>query len=297
MCMMLLIGMVASALIFGGLLAHFSELRLIQVIQGAAVTTMVLNVSAMWKQEARGAKRNAAPAERPTFTQAWKDFASEGKATRRLVALGFGTIAFSMQDILLEPYGGQILHLAVGTTTALTALLALGGLSGFLIAARTLGRGTDPYRLAGIGALVGLIAFSAVIFSDPLESLALFAVGVAMIGFGAGLFAHCTLTTAMRLARPGQIGLALGIWGAVQASAAGSSTALGGLIRDFVTSLAAKGVFGEALSTPAMGYSVVYHIEIAMLFVTLVAVGPLVRSARAPMTLSRSPLNLVEFPG
>jgi BCD family chlorophyll transporter-like MFS transporter len=297
MCMMLLIGMVASALIFGGLLAHFSELRLIQVIQGAAVTTMVLNVSAMWKQEARGAKRNAAPGERPTFRQAWKDFASEGKATRRLVALGFGTIAFSMQDILLEPYGGQILHLAVGTTTALTALLALGGLSGFLIAARTLGRGTDPYRLAGIGALVGLIAFSAVIFSDPLESLALFAVGVAMIGFGAGLFAHCTLTTAMRLARPGQIGLALGIWGAVQASAAGSSTAMGGLIRDFVTSLAAKGVFGEALSTPAMGYSVVYHIEIAMLFVTLVSVGPLVRSARAPMTLSRSPLNLVEFPG
>jgi BCD family chlorophyll transporter-like MFS transporter len=297
MCMMLLIGMVASAIIFGGLLAHFSEVRLIQVIQGAALTTMVLNCCAMWKQEARNPKRATAEAVRPTFRAAWKDFAREGQATRRLVALGLGTVAFSMQDILLEPYGGQILHLAVGTTTALTALLALGGLTGFLIAARTLGRGTDPYRLAAIGALVGLVAFSAVIFADPLESLALFAAGVALIGFGGGLFAHCTLTTAMRMARPGQIGLALGIWGAVQASAAGSSTALGGLIRDFVSSLGASGVLGTALSSPAIGYSVVYHIEIAMLFATLVAVGPLVRSARAPMTQARPNLNLAELSG
>jgi BCD family chlorophyll transporter-like MFS transporter len=297
MCMMLLIGMLASALIFGGLLAHFSEVRLIQVIQGAAVTTMVLNVSAMWKQEARNPKRTATNLPRPSFRDAWADFAREGQATRRLVALGLGTIAFSMQDILLEPYGGQILHLPVGTTTGLTAVLALGGLCGFLIAARTLGRGTDPYRLAGVGALVGLVAFSSVVFADPLQSLVLFAAGVALIGFGAGLFAHCTLTTAMRMARPGQIGLALGIWGAVQASAAGGSTALGGLIRDFVSALAAKGTFGEALSGPSMGYSVVYHIEIAMLFATLIAVGPLVRSARAPLIAARSTLNLVEIPG
>jgi BCD family chlorophyll transporter-like MFS transporter len=51
------------------------------------------------------------------------------------VALGFGTVAFSMQDILLEPYGGQVLHLSVGSTTALTALLAVGGLFGFGLAA------------------------------------------------------------------------------------------------------------------------------------------------------------------
>jgi BCD family chlorophyll transporter-like MFS transporter len=185
-----------------------------------------------------------------------------------------------MQDILLEPYGGQILHLKVGTTTALTALLALGGLMGFSIAARAIGKGTDPYRLAALGALVGLLAFTLVIFADPLGSLLLFATGVGLIGMGAGLFAHCTLTTAMSMAKPGQIGLALGVWGAVQASAAGSSTALGGLIRDGVSSLAARGVFGEALSGPSMGYSVVYHIEIALLFATLIAVGPLVRGAR-----------------
>jgi len=297
MCMMMLLGMVASAIIFGGLLAHFSEIRLIQVIQGAALTTMALNIAALWKQEARDPARTAPDRKQPTFLESWREFNGEGKATRRLVALGLGTVAFSMQDILLEPYGGQILHLTVGTTTALTALLALGGLTGFSIAARAIGRGTDPYRLAALGALVGLVAFASVIFADPLESLVLFAGGVCLIDLGGGLFAHCTLTTAMRMAKPGQIGLALGVWGAVQASAAGTSTALGGLIRDGVSSLAAKGVFGEALSGPSMGYSVVYHIEIALLFATLVAVGPLVRTAREALSLSARNLNLSELAG
>ena len=77
----------------------------------------------------------------------------------------------------------------------------------------------------------------------------------------------------------GGIGLALGIWGAVQASAAGAAVALGGLIRDAVS------LYADATS----GYVVVYHIEIALLFATLIAIGPLVRIARpgdaAPLRL------------
>ena len=92
-----------------------------------------------------------------------------------LVAVGLGTAAFSMQDILLEPYGGQILHLTVGETTALTALLAGGTLAGFALAARLLGRGADPYRLAALRhRWSGSLAFAAVIFAAPLESPLLF---------------------------------------------------------------------------------------------------------------------------
>jgi BCD family chlorophyll transporter-like MFS transporter len=103
MCMMLLIGMVISALTFGALLADFSELRLIKVIQGSAVVTMVLNVIALWKQEPRDPLRTAVDRTVPSFREAWQDFAQVGQPVRRLVALGLGTIAFSMQDVLLEP--------------------------------------------------------------------------------------------------------------------------------------------------------------------------------------------------
>jgi len=279
LCMMLLLGMVFSALLFGLLLHDFSQMRLIQVIQGAAVATMVLNAVALWKQEPRNPRATRGDRATPTFVETWRSFNRGPQARRRMVALGFGTVAFSMQDILLEPYGGQVLHLPVGVTTAMTAVLAVGGLFGFALAARVLRRGTDPYRLAGSGALAGLAAFAAVIFAAPFDSLALFTSGVMGIGFGAGLFAHCTLTAAMGTAPRGQVGLTLGIWGAVQASAAGGAVAVGGLLRDGVAMLAEQGSLGPVLVNPATGYVAVYLVEVALLFGTLIAVGPLVRGS------------------
>ncbi|UEM22865.1 BCD family MFS transporter [Skermanella mucosa] len=294
---MLLAGMVASALVFGWLLAEFSQLRLIQVIQGAAVTTMLLNVIALWKQEPRNPAATAPDRPRPGFAESWRTFRQAGRAGRVLVAVGLGTAAFSMQDILLEPYGGQILNLSVGETTALTALLAGGTLGGFALAARRLNRGADPYRLAALGVLVGLAAFSCIIFSAPLESPLLVRIGAVLIGFGSGLFVVGTLTAAMALAREGESGLALGAWGAVQATAAGVAIAAGGGIRDLVSSLGTQGLLGPALTDPSVGYGAVYYLEIILLFATLAAIGPLVRSTAQARPQPPAAFGLAEFPG
>jgi BCD family chlorophyll transporter-like MFS transporter len=219
-------------------------------------------------------------APKPAFKEAWAAFAQGGNATRRLVAVGLGTAAFSMEDILLEPYGGQILHLSVGATTSLTALLAVGGLGGFAVAARMLARKFDPFLLSAIGIIAGIAAFSAVIFAEPLESATLFGIGTTLIGFGAALFSVGTLMATIAQAREGQSGLALGAWGAAEATAAGLAIASGGILRDVVSYYAEQGMMGEALANPATGYSVVYHVEIALLFATLVAIGPLVRGSR-----------------
>ncbi len=276
MYVMLLLGMVGSALIFGAILADFTPGRLIQVIQAAAVVTIVLNGVALWKQEPRGRASTAkSPTARPDFRAAWRDFTLGGAATWRLVAIGLGTLGFSMEDVLLEPYGGQILHLSVGDTTKLTATLAVGGLCGFAWASRVLSRGADPFRMAALGALTGLPAFTAVILSAPLGSAFLFAVGTALIGFGAGLFGHGTLTATMNLAPREQTGLALGAWGAVQASAAGLGVALGGIIRDVMA-----GVLVAHPGGAAMAYDAVYTLELLLLVVTLLMMVPLMRQAR-----------------
>lgn len=294
---MLLLGMVASALVFGALLGDFSEKKLIQVIQGAAVATMVLNGLALWQQEARNAARTDPARARPAFRQSWCRFTSSGRVVRLLVAIGLGTAAFSMQDILLEPYGGEILGLSVGATSMLTALLAGGTLIGLAIAARRLSRGAEPHRLAGFGAAAGLFAFAAVILAAPLDSPLLFRAGTALIGFGGGLFAVGTLTAVMALAKGEHSGIALGAWGAVQACAAGGAIALGGALRDIVTGLADKGLLGPALTGPATGYGAVYHIEILLLFATLIAIGPLVRLSDAERAASTRRFGLAEFPG
>jgi MFS transporter, BCD family, chlorophyll transporter len=293
---MLLVGMVASALLFGALLADFSQLRLIQVIQGAAAVTVVLNVIALWKQEARRPQLTAPGLPRPSFVESWREFRRDRSAVRMLVAVGLGTMAFSMQDILLEPYGAEVLHLAVGATTLLTAMFAGGSLIGLVLAAHALGQGRDPYRLAAIGALAGLGGFSALIFAAPLESAPLFRLGAVVLGAGAGLFSVGTLTAAMSLAENGRSGFALGVWGAVQATAAGVAIAIGGFVRDVVSHLSASGALGEGLTGPGVGYSVVYHIEIVLLFATLVAIGPLVRPARRVSPVVSSKFGLAAVP-
>jgi len=298
---MLMVGMLVSALGFGALLSEFQQIKLIQVIQGAALITMVLNLVALWKQEARDPDRGAASRrkeDRPSFRDSWRRFTNGGQASRLLVTVGLGSAAFSMQDILLEPYGGQIMHMAVGATTALTAMTAAGALAAFVLASRWLHHGGDPHRLASFGLLAGVVAFASVIFADPLQSALTFRIGAALIGFGGGLFAVATLTAAMSLETGGQSGLALGAWGAVQASATGVAIALGGALRDGVSSLAASGALGPGLASPSIGYSFVYHLEIALLFATLIALGPLVRTARlAPRPSAPAKFGLAEFPG
>lgn len=293
----LLLGMIASSFAFGRLLADFSQLRLIQVIQGAAVLTMAFNIVALWKQEHRVPSHERPHMTTGDFRLAWRDYRLASGSIRALVALALGTAAFSMQDILLEPYGGEILHLSVGETTALTGLLAAGNIAGFMFAARRLGAGTDPYRISGFGALVGLMAFPAVIIAAPLESAALFRIGTVLIGLGSGLFAVGTLVAAMNQADKSHAGLAIGAWGAVQATAAGIGITLGATIRDIVGQLAASGTLGPALASEAVGYNAVYHLEIVLLIVTLIAIGPLVRMAGRPRFETSAKFGLAEFPG
>ena len=269
MYVMLLLGMIAAAFIYGRMLEPYTPGALIAAIQGSAVVTIVLNGIALWKQEPRDRERARAGRPKPTFNQAWRGFIEGANAMRLLVVIGLGTFGFGMADVLLEPYGGQVLGMSVSATTSLTAVLAGGTLIGFWMASYTLSRGGSPTRMAWAGALIGVPAFGAIILAAQGGGVGLFTVATLAAGFGAGLFGHGTLTATMRNAPPEQVGLALGAWGAVQATCAGIAVALGGIIRDLVL---AGGV--SAAEAP---YIPVFALEMAFLMMAVIAVWPLRR--------------------
>jgi MFS transporter, BCD family, chlorophyll transporter len=298
MYVMLLVGTIISAFAFGSALAEFSPGRLVQVIQATAVATLLLNAVALWKQEAIGRSRLRDTTPEPDFRQAWSAYSLLDGTRRRLVAIGLGTMGFAMQDVLLEPYGGQVLGLAVGQTTWLTAAFAAGGLLGFTLASRLLSRGwrgdgqlADPARLAACGALLGAAAFAAVMTAALSHGVLLFVAGVVLIGFGGGLFGHGTLTLTMNRAPREHAGLALGAWGAVQATAAGVAVALGGLLRDGVSALLSAAMPLSPWAVPATGYAFVYAIEIVLLIATAWVMWPLA-SARPEATAPPEALTL-----
>jgi BCD family chlorophyll transporter-like MFS transporter len=293
MYVMLLLGTIVSAIAFGLFLRDFSPGRLVQVIQAAALATMILNTIALWKQETRNPRRHLqqASAQQPSFREAWNVYIEGEGARRRLIAIGLGTMAFAMQDVLLEPYGGHVLGMSVGSTTLLTAALAGGGLLGFSLASAVLSRGFDPARMALAGAWIGVPAFAAIILAALAQSTLLFAAGALLIGFGGGVFGHGTLTITMNRALKEQTGLALGAWGAVQATAAGVAVALGGVLRDVVGSFAGDGAFGPALAGPATGYAFVYGLEIVLLAMTIAVMRTLVRGPRPVLAAHRLTLD------
>ncbi len=293
---MLLFGMMLAAFTIGNLLLDFTATRLVQVVQGAGALTVILNVFALWKQEARNVAITSSDTRQPGFSESWASFTS-GPGTRRLLAaIGFGAMAFSMQDALLEPYGGEVLGLSVGATTSLTGAWAFGALVAFGFCARSLTGGSDPLRLAGIGAVAGIAAFLMTLFAAPLASAPLLFTGAVVIGFGTGLFGVGTMIAAMSLAKDGAAGIALGAWGAVQASCAGLGVAVGGLIRDGVSHVALTDAMGAALSYRATGYGAVYSLEIILLLATLVVLGPVVSISRSSAAEPMKNFGLKEFP-
>ena len=296
-----LLGMAVSAVILGLLLRDFDQIKLIRVVQGCGAVTMVLNMIALWKQEkVRPMTKEEMEETRPIFHEGWRDLMAGGQAGRLLLVVMLGTMGFQMQDVLLEPYGAQILGLTVGSTTWLTACNAMGALVGFILAGRWMGQGQDMFRMSARGLLVGMVAFLMVIFAAPIQSGLLFFVGAWCIGLGSGLFAVSTLTAAMALPEQGHAGrgLVLGAWGAAQATAAGLSIALGGGLRDVAGNYAMAGHLGPVFASKTFGYAFVYQIEILVLFGTLIALAPLVRVTlfNAQNKTNAAPLGLVDFP-
>jgi BCD family chlorophyll transporter-like MFS transporter len=300
MYLMMLMGTLVAALVLETALRDFSEIKLIQVIQATAVFTVVCNLISLWKQEARqpGVVPYAKGERRPKFGEAWATFTAGGSAVRLLVASGLGFFAFNLQDVLLEPYGGEILKLSVSATTGLTAIMAVGAVGAFVMSAILLRNGAHPIRLAGAGAVVGIVGFALITMSGPAGLSGVFRLGTMIIGFGEGLFGVGTLSTAMALRDPSQHGIALGAWGAVFATAEGSSFAVSGILKDWVSHLVASGRLGPALRAPTVAYDVVYLLEIVVLLATIVALVPLVRRqvAMARDEVVARPFGLADIP-
>lgn len=298
MYLMLLVGVVLSAFAFGFLLADYQPVRLIRVIHGAAFATIWINGVACWRQEPRrwGIEPYRKDERRPLFADAWRTFLAGGKVVRLLVAVAIGFFAFNLQDVLLEPYGAQIFGLSVSQTTGLTGLMALGAVLSFAASARLLESGWDPIRVAAVGAIAGVASLTLVLFASAFDSVTMFRLGSAGIGFGEAMFGVGTLSYAMALRDAEQHGIALGAWGAVFATGEGMGLALSGAMKDVVTRVA-HSTAPASIPADLVGYNSVFVIEAVALVVTLVALGPLARAVAIDRTRAAERFGLVDIPG
>ena len=295
---MLLVGMIGASAFYSVALVDFSAKQLIQVIQGTALFTVVITVIG---------DLEAGSAQSPPDgcgSQSRGLFSTRSIPIEAIPALcaccwrsPSARPPFSMQDVLLEPYGGEILGMSVGRTTLLTGMWAAGTMVGFAWAAHSLQRGGEMYRIAARGILFGIAAFSSVILAEPLGLHSLFYAGAAGVGLGGGLFAVGTMLGAMAISSRSDSGIVVGAWGAVQATAIGGSLLVAGVLKSGVNSLALSGSLGEAMVSTASGYIVVYTFEILLLFICLAVLGPLTGRRYQGSNHNDMRFGLAEMPG
>ena len=287
---MMIAGFIVTTAVAGHMLDPFSPMRLIVVSGSVSTAAMVLTVAGVWGIEGRNTAAAAAPraASAPSsFRTAFMEVWAEPKARRFAIFVFVSMLAYSAQDLILEPFAGVVFGFTPGETTRLSSVQHAGTLIGMAAGAADR-RGLSPLarkpadldrrRLPGIGdRLAGLAAAALVGPSWPLRET------VFMLGVTNGAYAVAAIGSMMALVGGAggekREGVRMGLWGAAQAFAFGIGGFLGTLASDIARYL---------LSSPALSYSVVFASE-AGLFV--VAAWMAVWVHRAPAALRREDLG------
>ncbi|GGA46028.1 BCD family MFS transporter [Sphingomonas psychrolutea] len=284
---MMIAGIVVSAGVAGKLVDPFSFARLVAVVGGVAGVAFLISTLAIWGVEGK-AVVIAEPRETPAvgFGGALSELWADMDARRFTIFVFLSMLAYSMQDLILEPFTGLRFGMTPGQSTQISSVQHGGVLLGMILVgiggSAFSKRGTAAGRASGLQRwIVGGCVGSALALTG-LAMAARFGPGwpiignIFMLGFANGVFAVAAIGTMMALAGaggPNREGIRMGVWGAAQAIAFGTGGLTGAVAVD-----AGRALTGNLPET----FMLVFGAE-ALLF--LVAAALCLRAAPSRATL------------
>ncbi len=288
--LMMIVGFAVTAGVVGKLIDPYSPQVLLQVSAGLSVVTALITALCLWGLEKDGSPSAVVTSsvsterlQKQNFKEAFKEVWSEPAARTFTVFVFMSMLAYSAQDLILEPFAGAVHGFTPGQTTQLSGWHHMGVLIGMLAVAAAGSRwmagrlgSVQAWMVGGclVSALatVGLVS-SALSVEWPLKA------NVVFLGVANGAFSIAAIATMMRLAGEGgagREGTRMGLWGAAQAAAFG----LGGLLGTAASDLA-HALLGEQRAA----YAAVFGMQ-ALMFAVSAAVALRLRagpSARQPL--------------
>ncbi|WP_414833744.1 BCD family MFS transporter [Afifella sp. YEN Y35] len=264
---MMIVGFVVTATSAGHFLDPFSPQRLVAVTGGVSLAAFLVTLAAVFGVEKRVARPDDAhPAgkdgaeEKPAFRQALKEVWSETTARRFTIFIFVSMLAYSAQDLVLEPFAGTVFGMTPGESTKLAGVQHSGVLVGMLLVgalgSNVIGRRIGTMKSWTIGgcfasalALFGLVAAGFWGPGWPIRGSVFF------LGAANGAFAVAAIASMMGLAGAGRErreGVRMGLWGAAQGVAFGLGGFLGTVAIDTTRTI---------FASPVPAYAMVFAIE------------------------------------
>jgi BCD family chlorophyll transporter-like MFS transporter len=288
--LMMIVGFAVTAGVAGQLLDPYTPARLVAVTLGVSLAAVAVTAVSLWRLEGHPAPashatgRVASPGFRVALAEVWADL----DARRFAIFVFVSMLAYSAQDLILEPFAGSVLGYTPGESTQLSGLQHGGVLVGMLLAAFA-GRVWRGRRLGSLrawtigGCLASALAMAGLAVAGLVGPSWPFAPNVVLLGVSNGAFSIAAIASMMQLAGAGaqadgqaREGVRMGLWGAAQGVAFG----LGGLLGAGASDLA-RGL----LQNVGTAYAAVFAFEAAMfVFAASVVVGrtPYAPSRRLP---------------
>ncbi len=288
--MMMIAGFAVTAGLAGKFLDPYSPARLVLVSAVVSAAAFVITLLALYRVEGAAAALavrpdSAAPDFRRALTQVW----AEPQARQFTIFVFISMLAYSAQDLILEPFAGQVFGLSPGASTQLSGLQHGGVLVGMLLVAlassgamRRVGLAPLSLRLWTIaGCLASALAMASLVLAGLLGPPWPLTTSVFALGVANGAFSIAAIGSMMRLANEGRQtreGVRMGLWGAAQALA----FALGGLVGTLASDIA-----HVLIAAPGTAYATVFALE-AGLFVVAAVLAARIGVDRALAAPARS---------
>jgi len=276
--LMMIAGMACTAGVAGKLLDPYSPQRLLAVAAAVSAAALALAVLALWGLEGPGAGLSPDAAAsgdgseaRPGFREALAQVWGEPAARQFTIFIFVSMLAYSAQDLILEPFAGSVFGYTPGESTSLSGVQHGGALAGMLLAAlaggRFAGRQFGSLRAWTVGGCIAsALALFGLVLAGQVGPGWPFKANVFALGLANGAFAIAAIGSMMSMAgqgREAREGVRIGLWGAAQAIAFG----IGG-----IAGAGASDLFRWWLGQPSAAYATVFALE-ALLFVAAAAMA------------------------
>lgn len=290
--MMMIAGFAVTAGVAGQLLDPYSPQRLLAVSGVVSIVAVALACVALWGVEGAASTPARTDAVSPqagtSFREALDQVWGEPAARQFTIFVFVSMLAYSAQDLILEPFAGTVFGLTPGASTKLSGIQHGGVLTGMILVAlagqlgqrwrnRPVWRHLGSLRGWTIG---GCLASALALFGLTLGGLAgpgwPLAATVFALGVANGAFSIGAIGSMMRLAGEGRAsreGVRMGLWGAAQAVAFG----LGGLVGTAASDLA-----HALIAAPAQAYAMVFALEGLLFVMSAVLAWRIGRGMAAP---------------
>jgi BCD family chlorophyll transporter-like MFS transporter len=292
--LMMIFGFAFTASVSGKFLTPFSFERLFIISSTVSVIAVVVTFLAIWGMESPVAKAqqlisgaDEVEAESPSkasFREAFAEVWKENRVRSFTWFVFVSMLAYSSQDLILEPFAAVAFGFSPAETTTLSGLQNGGVLVGMLALAFVTSKAksqtlTTLSNWTIGGCIASALAMLGLVLSGPIANIIFFKATVFLLGIFNGAFSIAAIGSMMQFASVGSArreGVRMGIWGASQAMAFG----LGGIIGTGLSDIARI-----VLGNPASAYAFVFFLE-GVLFVVAAYLSYQTRSQKQTNNMS-----------